>query len=180
MSSAYAKGGDVGIKDGRIAAVGDLHQSTADDKLDATHLLVLPGLIDTQVHFREPGLEHKEDLESGTRSALFGGVTSILEMPNTQPTTTTADALSDKLKRADGRAWCNYGFFVGATTENIDDLASLEALPGCPGIKIFMGSSTGPLLVADDDHLRSGFGDRRESAARSTRKMRPATERERR
>ncbi len=146
--------GDVGIKDGKIAAIGDLSSDSAAEIIDARNLLVMPGVIDTQVHFREPGLEHKEDLESGTRAALMGGVTSILEMPNTNPTTTTPEALQDKLDRAHGRAWCNYGFFVGATTENAERLAEYETLPGTPGIKIFMGSSTGPLLVGDDEHLR--------------------------
>ena len=153
VTSTYAESGDIGIKDGKIAAIGHLDDPAAE-VLDATGLLVMPGLIDTQVHFREPGLEHKEDLESGTRAALIGGVTGILEMPNTNPNTTNAETLADKLHRADGRAWCHYGFFVGATTDNIDQLAELETLPGTPGIKIFMGSSTGSLLVGDDEHLR--------------------------
>jgi len=146
--------GDIGIQDGKIAAIGKLSGLTSQETIDADNLYVLPGLIDTQVHFREPGLEHKEDLESGTRAAIHGGVTGILEMPNTNPTTTSATALTDKLIRARGRAWCHYGFFVGATTENIGDLKRLEELPGTPGIKIFMGSSTGSLLVGDDDNLR--------------------------
>ncbi|MDR3688642.1 MAG: dihydroorotase [Fimbriimonas sp.] len=146
--------GDIGIRGDKITAIGDLSGATANETLDAEHLIVLPGLIDTQVHFREPGLEHKEDLESGTRSALVGGVTSILEMPNTNPTTTTQLTLEDKLSRAAGRAWCHYGFFVGATTDNVEHLPELEMLPGTPGIKIFMGSSTGPLLVGQDDELR--------------------------
>lgn len=145
---------DIGIVDGTIAAIGDLAREDAADRIDARGLTVLPGVIDTQVHFREPGFEHKEDLESGTRAAVAGGVTSILEMPNTDPPTTTSEALEDKLRRADGRAWCDYGFFVGATTGNVDALPELERLPGTPGVKIFMGSSTGSLLVADDDALR--------------------------
>lgn len=123
-------------------------------EIDAHGLALIPGLIDTQVHFREPGLEHKEDLESGTRAAILGGVTSIFEMPNTNPNTTSREALQDKLNRATGRAWCDFSFFVGASTDNISDLADLENLPGSPGIKIFMGSSTGTLLVGDDEHLR--------------------------
>ncbi len=154
VTSEWTRQGDLGVLGGKIAAIGDLHSSTAEETIHADHLLVLPGLIDTQVHFREPGLEHKEDLESGTRAALMGGVTGILEMPNTDPTTTSARALTDKLIRARGRAWCDYGFFVGASTDNIADLGLLERLPGTPGIKIFMGSSTGPLLVGDDDNLR--------------------------
>jgi dihydroorotase len=143
----------VAVRDGKIVLVGDLTGVEADRTIDAGGLLLLPGLIDTQVHFREPGLTHKEDLESGTRAALHGGVTSILEMPNTVPPTTSREALADKLKRASGRAWCNYGFFVGASADNISELASLETEPGCPGIKVFMGSSTGSLLVESDEDL---------------------------
>ena len=148
---------DIGIRDGKIDFVGAAEGRTAEVDWDVRGLTVLPGAIDTQVHFREPGLEHKEDLESGTRAALMGGVTSILEMPNTNPTTTSEATLRDKLARADGRAWSHYGFFVGASLENLDQLAELERLPGVPGIKVFMGSSTGPLLVADDDPLRNAL-----------------------
>jgi dihydroorotase len=123
-------------------------------EIDAKGLTLIPGLIDTQVHFREPGLTHKEDLESGTRAAILGGVTSIFEMPNTNPTTTTREALHDKLLRAQGRAWCDYSFFVGASGDNVNQLAELEMEPGTPGIKVFMGSSTGPLLVDGDETLR--------------------------
>ncbi len=146
--------GDIGISDGKILAVGALRDATSDQTLLAEGLHVLPGGIDTQVHFREPGLEHKEDLESGTRAAIMGGITSIFEMPNTDPTTTNREALEDKLDRAKGRAWCDYSFFVGASKDNIGELAELEMLPGTPGVKIFMGSSTGPLLVDDDESLR--------------------------
>jgi len=145
--------GDLAVKDGKIAAIGRVDGS-AIHVLDAGRLTLIPGLIDTQVHFREPGMEHKEDLESGTRSAILGGVTTIFEMPNTNPTTTSLGALNDKLRRAKNRAWCDYSFFVGASTDNIDQLGTLENAPGTPGIKIFMGSSTGPLLVGDDNNLR--------------------------
>ncbi len=145
---------DVGVRDGRIAALGDLGRAVAAERLDAGGLHVLPGAIDTQVHFREPGLEHKEDLESGTRGAAKGGVTAIFEMPNTSPNTDSAAALSEKLRRAEGRAWCDFAFFLGATDANADELGTLERLPGCAGVKIFMGSSTGSLLVADDATLR--------------------------
>ena len=154
VTSSDSSQGDIGIFEGKIAEIGDLSSATASEIIDATSLWVLPGLIDTQVHFREPGLEHKEDLETGTRAALIGGVTGILEMPNTNPNTTTVATLADKLIRAKGRAWCNFGFFVGATTDNIASLGTLELLPGTPGIKIFMGSSTGSLLVSEDDDLR--------------------------
>jgi dihydroorotase len=146
---------DVGARGGKIAAIGDLSRADADTIIDATGLHVLPGVIDTQVHFREPGLEHKEDLESGTRAAAMGGVTAIFEMPNTNPGTTTADALADKLARAKGRTWCDHAFFAGATAENAGRLAELERQPGCCGVKMFMGSSTGDLLVADDAAVAS-------------------------
>ncbi len=154
-SSTRLEQADVAIRDGRIAAIGDLGSISAESVIDATGLHLMPGGIDTQVHFREPGLEQKEDLESGTRAAVFGGITSILEMPNTQPNTVDEATLADKLARAEGRCWANYGFFVGATTDNSENLARLENLPGVPGIKIFMGSSTGTLLVPDDDDLRA-------------------------
>ena len=146
--------GDVGVKDGRIVAVGQLADADGGEVIDATGLHVLPGIIDSQVHFREPGNEHKEDLESGTRAAVMGGVTAVFEMPNTNPLTTTAEALTDKLERADGRAWSDYAFYVGATPDNAESLRDLENLPGCCGVKIFMGSSTGSLLVPDDASLR--------------------------
>ncbi len=146
--------GDVWIEDGRVRAVGRFGDPPlGTPELDAEDLLVLPGMIDPQVHFREPGLEHKEDLGSGSLAAVAGGVTSFMEMPNTKPPTTTAEALADKLRRAKGRSWADHGFFVGATAENADQLGELECLPGCAGVKVFMGSSTGNLLVRDDANL---------------------------
>jgi dihydroorotase len=144
---------DVGVRNGKTVAIGSLSLESADKVFDATGLHVLPGVIDTQVHFREPGLEHKEDLEAGTRGAVLGGVTGVFEMPNTTPNTDSADALADKLARAAARAWCDHAFFIGATSENAEKLGELERLPGCCGVKIFMGSSTGNLLVADDETL---------------------------
>jgi dihydroorotase len=138
---------------GKIAAVGDLGQASAGEVFDARGLTVLPGVIDSQVHFREPGLVHKEDLETGSRTAVLGGVTAVFEMPNTDPTTTTAEALADKLRRAKGRMHCDFAFWVGGTHDNVADLAELERLPGAAGIKVFMGSSTGKLLVADDNGI---------------------------
>ena len=108
---------------------------------------VLPGVIDTQVHFREPGNEHKEDLESGSRAAVLGGVTAVFEMPNTAPPTTTRAAIEDKLARAKDRMHCDYAFYVGATPANIGALASWKRLPGVCGVKAFLGSSTGTLLL---------------------------------
>lgn len=144
---------DIGVRGGRIVALGDLKGAKAAETVDAKGLHVLPGAIDTQVHFREPGNEHKEDLNTGTAGAVLGGVTCIFEMPNTKPPTLTQAALEDKLKRAEGRAWCDHAFFVGASATNVDELADLEMLPGCCGVKIFMGSSTGGLLVEDDETL---------------------------
>ncbi|HLO98982.1 MAG TPA: dihydroorotase [Fimbriimonas sp.] len=145
---------DVGVKDGKIVAVEPSLSGSANERLDATGLIVMPGAIDTQVHFREPGLEHKEDLATGSLAAMCGGVTSFLEMPNTNPTTTTREALDDKLARATGRCWSNFGFFFGASPSNVHLLAEAETWPGVPGIKVFAGSSTGDLLVKDDVHLR--------------------------
>ena len=144
---------DLAISNGVIDSLGDFQSASADKVIDAKGLHVLPGVIDTQVHFREPGLEHKEDLATGTLSALAGGVTGVFEMPNTKPSTTTLDALNDKLNRAKNRLYCDYAFYVGAATDNISELAKLEKHPGVCGVKIFMGSSTGSLLVEDDMHL---------------------------
>jgi dihydroorotase len=141
---------DVGVRAGRIAAIGDLAQASAGETFDAAGLTVLPGVIDTQVHFREPGMDWKEDLESGSRAAVLGGVTAVFEMPNTDPPTSTRAALEDKLARAKGRMHCDHAFYAGATHENAGDLAEIEATPGCCGVKTFMGASTGSLLVADD------------------------------
>ncbi|MCA9322585.1 MAG: dihydroorotase [Planctomycetes bacterium] len=154
VSSRGRQQADVGVRNGRITEIGDLSAHDAAEVFDATHLLVLPGVIDSQVHFREPGGEAKEDLETGTRAAVLGGVTAVCEMPNTNPPTTNQAALEDKFRRAKGRAHCDVGFFAGASPDNVDDLAGLEAYPGVPGVKIFMGSSTGTLLVSRDDDLR--------------------------
>ena len=123
--------GDVGVRDGRITAIGDMATAAAGEVFDATGLHVLPGVIDTQVHFREPGSEHKENLEAGSRGAVLGGVTAVFEMPNTSPLTTTPDALADKLTRAKDRMLCEHAFYVGGTKENVAQLAELERLPGC-------------------------------------------------
>jgi dihydroorotase len=142
---------DVGVRDGKIVAIGA--SGDAGETIDCTGLDVLPGVIDSQVHFREPGLEAKEDLESGSRAAVLGGVTAVFEMPNTKPNTDSADAVNDKLARAKDRMWCDHAFYVGATNNNAADLAELERMPGTAGVKIFMGASTGDLLVSDDANL---------------------------
>ena len=141
---------DIGISGEQISAIGAL-SGPAAETFDATGLHILPGVIDSQVHFREPGLEHKEDIAHGTLSAILGGVTSIFEMPNTSPLTLDADTLRDKLDRAARGAWCDHAFFMGGNHENAHLLAELELLPGCAGVKIFMGSSTGNLLAKDDE-----------------------------
>ncbi|TCK30174.1 dihydroorotase [Ancylobacter aquaticus] len=146
---------DVGISRGRIAGIGSFDPAQAGETIDCTGLHVLPGVIDTQVHFREPGLDHKEDLESGSRAAVMGGVTGVFEMPNTNPLTISAEALEGKLSRAHHRMHCDFAFFVGGTHDNVKDLPELEMLPGVPGIKVFIGSSTGSLLVADDPGVRA-------------------------
>jgi len=149
--------GDIGIKDGKILDIGALTGRPADRVLEADNLHVLPGVIDTQVHFREPGLTHKEDLESGSRSAVMGGVTAVFEMPNTNPSTTTLDAIADKVARGRDRMFCDFAFYAGASTDNLDQLAELERAPGVCGIKVFMGSSTGSLLVEKDEALDELF-----------------------
>jgi dihydroorotase len=146
---------DLAIAAGRLAAIGDLSLAPAGNVIDCRGLHVLPGVIDTQVHFREPGMTQKEDLESGSLSAVMGGVTAVFEMPNTNPTTTSAEALADKVARAHHRMHCDFAFFVGGTRENTNELAALERLPGCAGVKVFMGSSTGSLLVEDDESVRN-------------------------
>lgn len=143
---------DVGVSGGRIAAIGTA-LGDAGETIDCTGLDILPGVIDSQVHFREPGLEYKEDLESGSRAAVMGGVTAVFEMPNTNPNTDSADRVADKLKRAHHRMWCDHAFYVGATAENAEHLGELERIPGTAGVKIFMGASTGSLLVSDDGDL---------------------------
>ena len=142
---------DIGVRDGRIVALGTLAADSADAVIDCRGLHILPGVIDTQVHFREPGLEHKEDLASGSLSAVMGGVTGVFEMPNTNPLTVSRETFEDKIRRATGRMHCNFAFFIGGTHENAAELPVLERLPGCAGVKVFMGSSTGSLLVPDDE-----------------------------
>src|SRR5271156_5948173 len=146
---------DSGVREGRFAAIGDLRSASAGEVFDARGLTVLPGVIDTQVHFREPGLEWKEDLETGSKAAVLGGVVAVFEMPNTEPTTTDPDALADKLDRARGRMHCDHAFYVGGTHENVGMLGELERLPGCCGVKVFMGASTGSLLIADDEGVEA-------------------------
>ena len=145
---------DVGVTGGRVTALGTIDARQGQVVFDAKGLHVLPGVIDPQCHFREPGLTHKEDLGSGSASAALGGVTAFFEMPNTTPNTDSAEQLAWKVARARATSWTDFGFFVGATNENADTLASLENLEGCAGIKMFCGSSTGTLLVDKPENQR--------------------------
>ncbi len=156
---------DLGITGGKIMALGDLSRASAGEVVDCTGLHILPGVIDSQVHFREPGLDHKEDLETGSRAAVLGGVTCVFEMPNTNPLTTSEAALADKIARGRHRMHCDFAFWVGGTHENVKDIPELERLPGAAGIKVFMGSSTGNLLVEDDEGVAAILRQTRRRAA---------------
>lgn len=144
---------DIGVLGGKIEGIGDLSREKAAERLDCSGLHILPGLIDTQVHFREPGATHKENLEHGMKAAALGGITSIFEMPNTTPLTTTPEALTEKLTIAAKGGWTDYAFYFGGTRENAPHLKEWENLPGVCGVKIFMGSSTGDLLCAEDNAI---------------------------
>jgi dihydroorotase len=144
------------VEDGRIADVDAADYARADEIVDAAGLHLLPGVIDDQVHFREPGLTHKEDLRTASRACAKGGVTTFLEMPNTVPPATTQQLLDEKRALAATKSIVNYGFYIGATPHNIDDL---RAATHTPGIKIFIGSSTGELLVDDQQTLERIFAE---------------------
>ena len=156
---------DIGIRDGRIAGIGTFAPTEAGETIDCAGLTVLPGVIDTQVHFREPGATHKEDLETGSRAAVLGGVTGVFEMPNTKPLTTSAETLAAKVAAGTDRMHCDFAFWVGGTRQNVADIAELERLPGAAGIKVFMGSSTGDLLVEDDEGIAAILSATRRRAA---------------
>ncbi|MEN9279310.1 MAG: amidohydrolase family protein, partial [Gloeomargarita sp. DG_1_4_bins_134] len=146
---------NIGIKAGKITTI-----TTEDDRHEYTHILdangwiLLPGVIDPQVHFREPGLEHKEDLSTASHACARGGVTSFLEMPNTRPLTTNQATLDDKLQRAAQKSLVNYGFFIGATRDNLAEMNQVS--PTC-GIKVFMGAMHGDLLIDDAEYLERIF-----------------------
>ena len=156
---------DIAISGGKIVGIGHFGKDQAGEVIDCTGLHILPGVIDSQVHLREPGAEHKEDLETGGRAAVKGGVTGVFEMPNTSPLTITEEALADKVKRATNRMYCDFAFYIGGTRDNAHLLGELERLPGCAGTKVFMGSSTGSLLVEDDDGVASILRNIRRRAA---------------
>jgi dihydroorotase len=144
---------DIGVRNGRIAALGVAPGATAAQTIDATGLHVLPGLIDPHVHLRDPGDRAVETIPTGTRAAVLGGLATVFDMPNTSPSITDADRLAWKQGYVEGEAWCDIGLYVGGTKRNIAELAKLELGRGVCGIKIFAGSSTGDLLVEDDEHL---------------------------
>ncbi len=147
---------DIGIKNSKIVKIDKLKED-AKEIYDAENLLVLPGCIDTQTHFREPGSTDTEDLHSGSRAAIVGGITAVFEMPNTNPPTSNKKEFQRKLDLAKNRMYCNYAFYFGATADNADDLADLKNLEGCCGIKLFAGSSTGNLLVAKEKDIEEVF-----------------------
>ena len=150
---------DIGIRDGLIKEIGNLSDSStdcsADSVIDCRGLHILPGVIDSQVHFREPGLENKENLESGMKAAAAGGVTCVFEMPNTNPLTITPETIADKLKRASRVAWTDYAFYLGGTGRTSSNLSEWENLAGTCGIKIFVGASTGDLITASDEEIEA-------------------------
>ena len=143
----------IGIKNGKIIEIGHIQEKECTKTINFSEKYILPGFIDTQVHFREPGLIHKEDIEHGTRSAVLGGITGVFEMPNTSPATINKRELLKKINIAKKTSWTNFAFFIGACKDNIKELDKLETIKGCAGIKIFMGSSTGTLLVSEENDL---------------------------
>jgi dihydroorotase len=147
---------DISIKDGKIIEIGKIDVE-AKEIFDAKDLTVLPGCIDTQTHFREPGSTDTEDLHSGSRAAIVGGITSVFEMPNTNPPTSTKIEFQKKLDLAKNRMYCNYAFYFGATPDNSTELGELKNLEGCCGIKLFAGSSTGHLLVQHEKDIEKVF-----------------------
>lgn len=147
---------NVVIDRGKIVEVDAAAGTRVDETVDAEGLHLLPGVIDDQVHFRQPGLTHKEDLAHASRACAKGGVTTFLEMPNTIPAATSQELLDEKLAMAARDSLVNYGFYIGATPDNLEDL---RVARNCPGIKIFIGSSTGNLLVDDQDALERIFAE---------------------
>ncbi len=156
---------DIGVQEGRIKQIGSLYKAPAKKEFLAKGLFLLPGLIDTQVHFREPGLQHKEDIYHGSLSALKGGITAYFEMPNTSPPTSGVKRLEEKIKIAEESSWCDFAFYLAAVTENKSALSELEKSACCPGVKIFLGSSTGNLTLEDDKSLHDVFSNRKRITA---------------
>ena len=148
---------DIGVTKDKITQLGNLNSEKSKDLFDAENLLVLPGCIDTQVHFREPGSTDAEDLHTGSRAAVVGGITGVFEMPNTNPPTSNKKEFQNKLNLAKNRMYCNYAFYFGATPNNHEELADLKNLEGCCGVKLFAGSSTGTLLVDKEKDIEKVF-----------------------
>lgn len=144
---------DVAILNGKIAQIGSLSSQQAHEIIDCTGLHILPGLIDTQVHFRDPGLTHKEDLFTGSLAALKGGITGFFDMPNTNPATTDRQKILEKLEQAKQKCHVNYAFYSGVEPHTIDGLTDLERTDHSPGLKVFLGLSTGHLLIRSDEDL---------------------------
>ena len=144
---------DIGVRNGRIAAIGTPSDATAAEIVDATGLHVLPGLIDPHVHLRDPGNAAVETIPTGTKAAVLGGLTAVFDMPNTSPSIVNSEKLAWKRGYVEQVAWCDMGLYVGGTKTNIGELAALEVEPGVCAIKVFAGSSTGDLMVEDDEHL---------------------------
>ena len=156
---------DLGLKGGKISQIGSLYKAQAVQEFSARGLFVLPGLIDTQVHFREPGLEHKEDLYHGSLSAIKGGITAFFEMPNTLPPTARKEDLEEKVQRAKQKSWCDFAFYLAGVKQNKKLLGEIENQPFCPGVKIFLGRSTGNLTLEDEDSLNTAFSNRKKITA---------------
>ena len=148
---------DIGITKNKISHIGNLENENSNEIYGAENLIVLPGCLDTQVHFREPGSTDAEDLNSGSRAAIVGGITGVFEMPNTNPPTSNKKEFQNKLNLAKNRMYCNYAFYFGATPENQEELADLKSLEGCCGVKLFAGSSTGNLLVHKEEDIEKVF-----------------------
>ena len=148
---------DIGVLKGKISIIGELSKEKSNNVFDAEGLIILPGCLDTQVHFREPGSTNAEDLNSGSRAAIVGGITGVFEMPNTNPPTSTKKEFQNKLNLAKNRMYCNYAFYFGATPSNHSELADLKNLEGCCGVKLFVGSSTGNLLVDKEEDIEKVF-----------------------
>ena len=147
---------DIGVQNGKITHIGDLTKEQSSNTINADGKIVFPGLMDTQVHFREPGSVDAEDLHSGSRAAIVGGITSVFEMPNTNPPTTNFEEFQKKINIGK-RMYCNHAFYFGATAENYEILKKLKNLEGCCGIKLFAGSSTGNLLVDKEEDIEKVF-----------------------
>lgn len=158
VNEGQVQEGDLLVVNGRIAQIGGAISAPGVEVLDAAGQVLMPGMIDDQVHFREPGVTHKADIATESRAAIAGGITSFMEMPNTKPQTVTLDALEAKFALAAGRAWGNFAFYLGATNDNLDEIRRLGANQTC-GVKVFMGASTGNMLVDDPATLEHIFRD---------------------